>query len=471
LETKTKIPFLTDTIKRLALINTLVFLALLILLNVFLISLIYYYINKNVDRRISHELENVLQTIKISKNYVAVIDSSELKEPDFNKMTSNPYFLQVYNFDNKILLRSKSVNKLKYFPIKKNITTDSLFFDSFNIYGTDYRCAYYPYFDSDRQKIAIVQIAVFQKDSEEIINKLIYFNIWIVLFFLLLVIVASIIAAKKTFRPINEIIETAQSINSANISKRIEIDAKPIDEIGRLRDTLNGLFNRIESYIIELRNFSNHLSHQLMNPLTAVLTEVEYLLKHERPTKEYIEALIKISHQNDTMIRLIKTLRVIVKSGKINNEPSVVFNLSKFLQNEVLQLFQDYNIKFLIEENLYVKGNADKFSMVFQNLIYNSIKYSPEGEGIIIKAAKTNDKIIIQVEDKGLGIIDSEKEKVFQKFYRSLDAENNGIKGFGLGLSLVKSIIDEYSGTIKISDNYPKGTIVQITLPFVELKD
>jgi len=208
-----------------------------------------------------------------------------------------------------------------------------------------------------------------------------------------------------------------------------------------------------------------------MNPLTAVLTEVEYLLKHERPTKEYIEALIKISHQNDTMIRLIKTLRVIVKSGKINNEPSVVFNLSKFLQNEVLQLFQDYNIKFLIEENLYVKGNADKFSMVFQNLIYNSIKYSPEGEGIIIKAAKTNDKIIIQVEDKGLGIIDSEKEKVFQKFYRSSDAENNGIKGFGLGLSLVKSIIDEYSGTIKISDNYPKGTIVQITLPFVELKD
>ena len=88
-----------------------------------------------------------------------------------------------------------------------------------------------------------------------------------------------------------------------------------------------------------------------------------------------------------------------------------------------------------------------------------------------ITAKKINNEIIITVEDKGIGIKDSEKEFVFQKFYRSSEAEKLGIKGFGLGLSLVKSIIDEASGNIEILDNKPCGTKFIITLPTVDLSD
>ncbi len=107
--------------------------------------------------------------------------------------------------------------------------------------------------------------------------------------------------------------------------------------------------------------------------------------------------------------------------------------------------------------------------MVFQNLIHNSIKYSFDDFKIKVTAKKANGQILISVEDNGIGIDDLEKVNIFQKFYRSSQAEKLGIKGFGLGLSLVKSIVDEASGKIEIADNKPKGTIFKITLPAVEL--
>ena len=238
-----------------------------------------------------------------------------------------------------------------------------------------------------------------------------------------------------------------------------------------MRDTLNSLFNRLENYVVEITEFSDHVSHQLMNPLTAIRTEIEYLIKKERPAEEYKEALLKLSVQTDSMISIVKTLLVIAKSGKVKNESKTIFSLSKLIKNDVCNFFKDYSISYEVEENLYLRGESEKYLMVLQNLIHNSIKYSPNGGDIKVTASKYNSGIIISVEDNGIGIDDSDKESVFQKFYRSNQAEKLGIKGFGLGLSLVKSIIEEASGTIEILDNKPCGTIFKILLPSIDLAD
>jgi signal transduction histidine kinase len=427
-------------------------------------------VHKNLDQRIQHELEKVKQTLTIVNDNITIIDSSELKESDFYELTSSPYFLQIINNYNKIVLTSRNVTLFKKLPFNQKQINEK-YFESFDFDNTTFRSGYSQLLDSSGHKAATMQISVYESNFQNFIKELFYFNIWTVFFFIIIVIVASIWVAIKTFKPINQIIETAYSFNVQNLNKRIDVKSNPDDEIGRLRDTLNSLFDRLENYVAELTYFSDHVSHQLMNPLTAISTEIEYLQKKDRETIEYKEALTALQEQVDSMISIIKTLLVIAKSGKLKSESKTVFNLSKMIKSDIYSYFKNYNVMYKVDENLYLRGESEKYLMVLQNLIYNAIKYSPDSDDIKVVAYKDRDKIILQVEDKGIGIGEIEKENVFQKFYRSDQAEKLGIKGFGLGLSLVKSIIDEVSGTIEIIDNKPNGTIFKIILTAIELRD
>lgn len=468
---KIKIPFLTDTVKKFTFINVLIFFSVLVLFNIILLTSITFILHQNLDQRIKHEIEKIVNGLSIQDNNIEIKDSTEFNENDFRYITDNPYLLQISNDEGKILLTSENVKHYKFIPFDKNISYDNFSFESISFNNESFRTGYYPLFNKQNKKVATLQLSVFEKDYVTIVLKVMYFNLWSLPLIILLVISASIFAAKRAFAPINKIIDTANLFNVQNLNQRIDVAAKPVDEIGRLRDTLNGLFKRIEEYVVEITHFSDQVSHQLMNPLTAIRTEIEYLIKKDRPENEYKEALIKLEGQTDTMISIVKTLLVIAKSGKVKNESKTIFNLSKLIKNDVNNYFNNYNIVYEIENNLYLRGESEKYLMVIQNLIHNAIKYSSDLIDVKITAKKINNEIIITVEDKGIGIKDSEKEFVFQKFYRSSEAEKLGIKGFGLGLSLVKSIIDEASGNIEILDNKPCGTKFIITLPTVDLSD
>lgn len=471
MQTNIKIPYLTDTVKKLTLINILIFFSVLILFNIILLTSITFVLHQNLDQRIKHEIEKIVNGLSIQDNNIEIKDSTEFNENDFRYMTDNPYFLQIFNDEGKILLTSENIKSYKNIPFDKNKSYDNYYFESFSFDNESFRTGYHPLLNNQQKKVATLQLTVFEKDFNAVVWKVMYFNLWSLPLIILLVIIASIFAAKKVFAPINKIIHTANSFNAQNLNQRIDVAAKPVDEIGRLRDTLNGLFNRIEEYVVEITHFSDQVSHQLMNPLTAIRTEIEYLLKKDRPENEYKEALIKLEGQTDSMISIVKTLLVIAKSGKIKSESKSIFSLSKLIKNDITNYFKEYNMLYEIEDNLYLRGESEKYLMVIQNLIHNAIKYSPDSLDVKISAKKINKEIIITVEDKGIGIIDFEKEHVFKKFYRSSEAEKLGVKGFGLGLSLVKSIIDEVSGSIEIKDNNPSGTIFKITLPAVDLSD
>jgi len=471
LPTKNKIPYLTDTVKKLTLINILIFFSVLILFNIILLTSITYVLHQNLDQRIKHEIEKIAKGLSIRDSTITIIDSTEFDENDFKYVTDNPYFLQIFNEEGKILLTSENVKSYKNIPFDKNISYDNFYFESFSFNNESFRAGYYPLLNKENKKVVTIQLAVFERDYVTIVLKVMYFNLWSLPLIILIVILSSIFAAKKAFAPINKIIDTANSFNVQNLNQRIDVAAKPVDEIGRLRDTLNGLFNRIEEYVVEITNFSDQVSHQLMNPLTAIRTEIEYLLKKDRPENEYKEALVKLEGQTDSMISIVKTLLVIAKSGKIKSESKSVFNLSKLIKNDINNYFKNYNIVYEIEDNLYLRGESEKYLMVIQNLIHNAIKYSSDLLDVKVAVKKINKEIIITVEDKGIGIEESEKEFVFQKFYRSSEAEKLGIKGFGLGLSLVKSIVDEASGKVEILNNKPTGTIFKVTFPSIDLSD
>ena len=103
--------------------------------------------------------------------------------------------------------------------------------------------------------------------------------------------------------------------------------------------------------------------------------------------------------------------------------------------------------------------------MVLENLINNSIKYSNKNDEVKIVVEENDKTIEISIYDRGIGIPNNEKDIVFDRFYRGKKVESNGIKGYGLGLNLVKIVITKMGGKISIEDNLPKGTIFKLTIP------
>jgi len=271
------------------------------------------------------------------------------------------------------------------------------------------------------------------------------------------------------FSPVNKIIKTAETISAGNLNTRIDYKAKPEDELGRLRDTLNQLFDRIEVNINQLSQFTDHAAHQMMNPLTAVKTELEYILKKERSADEYKEALNKLLIQTDQMIKIVRTLLMISKQDNTSDNSQSVFNISNLIQKIIVTEFSKDNIQSSVEKEVYVRGDTDKFHIVVENLVGNAIKYSNNDKMVSISLTKDDTFANLIIKDNGIGISDFDKEKVFDRFYRSEKAEKLGIKGYGLGLSLVKLLIEEAGGKISIKDNEPGGTIFIVTLPHLAL--
>ena len=464
-----KKPLFTETVKRFTLWNVGIFLLILIAFNIFIILITLLILNENLDVRLEHEAENIMKSFKLNNDTVTIIDKKEFEESDLNKITAHPFFLQVYSESGKILLKSSNINLFGALPLNSRRNFDDFLFEDINVYGKSLRIAYYPLIDKSTKKAAYLQLATFKEEYSSILDQIILFNLFSFPLIIIIVVIASFFLAKNSINPINKIIETAKNISASNLSLRIEHTASSVDELGKLRDTLNSLFERLEKHIKQISRFTDQASHQLMNPLTAIKTELEFILKKDRTIEQYKETLQLMQIQADKMISITKTLLIIARADKAMNGYKNLFNVSRILGNTITESFANSNINLNIQEDIYLKGDSEIFKLVVENLIDNAVKYS---NGELVKVTlKTSDGLSqIEVADLGIGISDEEKKNVFERFYRSEKVEKLGIKGYGLGLSLVKSIVIQLGGTIKIEDNIPKGTKVKISIPSVEIE-
>ena len=124
-----------------------------------------------------------------------------------------------------------------------------------------------------------------------------------------------------------------------------------------------------------------------------------------------------------------------------------------------------HNIIHHIAPSIYIKGDPIAFMSLIVNLIENAEKYSPAGTTIEIRLTRSNQEALISVSDQGNGIPDNEREKIFEKFYRIGNEDTRRTKGTGLGLYIVKHVVDLHKGKISINRNKPNGSIFEMTFP------
>ena len=128
---KIKAPFLTETVRRFVFWNALIFLAILILFNLFLFAVISFVLNESIDIRLKHEIENIVASLEITDSTITITDFSEFNEPDLSNITETPYFLQIYDQSGEVLINSKNIELYRPIPIDTQLNVDDYRFMDF----------------------------------------------------------------------------------------------------------------------------------------------------------------------------------------------------------------------------------------------------------------------------------------------------------------------------------------------------
>ncbi len=462
---KTKISFFTSTIKRYTILSSIIFITILILHNLLFYSITNFVIDDNIDARLKREISKILKSTHFTDKSLIFVDSLAVNEPDYTDITESPLFLQIYNIEGKVLYKSKNYDYYTSIPLKTDLKKKEYLFENVKNYSDNLRIGYYELKDINNKTKLIIQIATFKKNSDELIRRVVTANLIALPFLFLLILIASYYLGKKSIAPLIEIIDTADHISFKNFKDRVHYEADSKDVLGRVRDTLNRLFDRIEKYIGKTTQFTADASHQLLNPLTGLKTELEFILKKDRSVEEYKETLHLLQTQTDKMIHIIKSLLILSREENALLNKSKPINISNLFYDVINSYNIPNRINTDISSDIHIKGTHEQLSILLKNLIDNAIKYSNKSDTIDVELYEKPDVVVFSVKDKGIGIPDKEKEKIFDRFYRSEKSEELGIEGNGLGLSIVKSIVDEFSGKIEILNNKPVGTIFRITLP------
>ena len=276
---------------------------------------------------------------------------------------------------------------------------------------------------------------------------------------------------RKAFLPVNDITRTANEICTQNdIKKRIPINPYGReDELYKLSLTLNKMLDKIEDLIVKEKQFTSDASHELRTPISVILAQGEYLLDiaDDEKEKELAKSIVDKSNQVSKLVsRLLLLARIDSNRQKINKEKVDLSVLVDIAADGMRELAKSKNIVILtdVSENTIVNADEALLISAISNLISNAIKYGRESGHVIIKASKYGDSTEIVVSDNGIGISSEHLEKIWGRFYRVDDVRNDEYGSSGLGLSMVKSIVELHNGKIFVKSQPGKGTEFRIVL-------
>ncbi|GGD44543.1 two-component sensor histidine kinase [Malaciobacter pacificus] len=320
-----------------------------------------------------------------------------------------------------------------------------------------------------KQNDIIVEVAT----TKEILSSTLEDLLYILYFILPIILIFSILGGNfiiyKSFLPIEQILNQLKRINANDLSERIK-STNTNDEIDSLILEINSLLERIEESFQRVSQFSSDASHELKTPLTIIRGEIEIALRKDRDIDEYKSTL---QTSLDEILTIEQTINDLLFLAKNENEIMIDKMQNYYIDeiidesiNEVKNLAKLHNINIILDLKDSVEFNcyANLIKIALKNILKNAIQYSYKDSKIIVKGNKNNSFFEISVQDFGIGIEKNKQNKIFEKFYRTDKSRNKNSGGTGLGMSIVRKIVDIHNGDIKIQSNEDIGTTITLIL-------
>ncbi|WP_250860431.1 HAMP domain-containing sensor histidine kinase [Oceanirhabdus seepicola] len=270
----------------------------------------------------------------------------------------------------------------------------------------------------------------------------------------------------KSLKPIKNLSSQIKNITTHNLSKKIDVpNAK--DEIAELTTSFNEMTDKLSNAFTSQKQFSANAAHELRTPLAVLQTKVDvFKKKKDHTTVEYDSLIDVLETHTHRLSDIVKNLLDMTNMQEIELNESI--NLYSLLE-DILYDLEDIAIKKhvtldLSDDNAFVYGNYNLLHRAFYNLVENSIKYNRKNGNVSVNIKSTKNDVTVVVCDTGIGIPSEMQSQIFNPFFKVDKSRSREMGGVGLGLSIVKNIIENHGGSIIVKDNKPRGTCFVVTL-------
>jgi signal transduction histidine kinase len=279
--------------------------------------------------------------------------------------------------------------------------------------------------------------------------------------------------ANRAIKPLLFFVEEIKKVEPGNLKYRIS-GPKERDEVALLTKTFNQMMTRLETSFEIQQNFIGNASHELKNPLAAILGVTEIALNKDRSLPEYQKALSDIQKEalrlEDITNQLLQLARVTSQGPKnAGGQVHVEALMARIIQDlQKLKPEANYQLSGLPNGQLAIQGNESLLYIAIYNVLENASKFS-NNQMVAVELQNHSKNLIVEIADLGIGIPEKELHLIFEPFYRS--ANTRTYKGYGIGLPLSKSIIELHGGSIQALSGQSKGARFKIILPKEQKND
>ena len=282
--------------------------------------------------------------------------------------------------------------------------------------------------------------------------------------------------AGRVTRPLATIINTANRLRPEELSERLPMRGTG-DELDHLSHTLNLLLDRIANFLQQRKDFLANAAHELRTPLAALRSTAEVALRSQRSAQEYQELLGTIVEESESLELLVNQLLLLAETEAdketlmLTGEPVAIVELIERSCDMFVGVAESRSIElgYKIVRPSMVKGNRHHLRQVINNLIDNSLKFTPAGGKVIITldVDMSTAMACLSVQDNGVGIAINEKPRLFDRFYRGDRSRRRDAvtRGTGLGLSICQAIVKGHGGTLSVESQIGQGSCFLVSLP------
>ncbi len=315
------------------------------------------------------------------------------------------------------------------------------------------------------------QVGVLMRDRDRPLRQLIFWLAGCAAVALLLAGLGLDYLIRQWSAPLAALSDTARQINLGTLGHQRLFAPLDAPELAQLAATFNELLDRLEAAHASQHRFVADASHELRTPLAALRAEIEVALRRERTPADYQRTLDSNRHELERLSSLVENLLALAALGAAppsrQQTPVDLALVCRDVAEQLSPLAAAQNVRLQLElaESVTIPGDVFSLERAVRNLVENAIRHTPSGEQIVICAEVQQGEAIVQVIDAGLGIAPEHLPKLFERFYRVDTARNRAHGGAGLGLSIVKAIVEAHGGTVSVESKLGAGSTFTLRLP------
>jgi two-component system heavy metal sensor histidine kinase CusS len=277
----------------------------------------------------------------------------------------------------------------------------------------------------------------------------------------------AIVVTRRGLRPLRKMTESLRQIGPDQLKQRIGSTGWP-RELQPLAIAFDQMLKRLDDSFTRLSQFSADLAHELRTPITNMLGEAQVALTRDRTAADYRETVESTVAECERLSRIVDNLLFVARvdaarepiARKRFDARAEVEKIAEFYQT----VADDHHVTITCSGNGQIYADPDLFERAVGNLLDNALRFTAEHGSIRVAVSKHNSDFEVTVSDNGSGIAAEHLPRVFDRFYRA--ESSRGSDGAGLGLALVKSIVELHGGTATIHSELGRGTAVTLRFPF-----